>query len=46
MLSGHIRNLLYRIDEVSEEMFSDREEWKFYDCYLFLSVHNLMFYNN
>jgi hypothetical protein len=26
MLSGHIRNLLYRIDEVSEDMFSDREE--------------------
>lgn len=26
MLSGHLRNLLWRIEEVSEEMFSDREE--------------------
>lgn len=26
MLSGHIRNLLWRIEEVSEEMISDREE--------------------
>ena len=24
MLSGHLKNLLWRIEEVSEEMFSDR----------------------
>ena len=26
MLNGHIRNLLWRIEEVSEELTSDREE--------------------
>jgi hypothetical protein len=26
MLGGHIRNLLWRIEEVSEELTSDREE--------------------